>query len=304
MAEYENSETLGDERPDDLFSRESLERAFELWGREGSVSVKRICATNFRAFRELRLEPGSLTALVGANAAGKSSVIDLFTFLSDCLSLSLYTALERRGGLRAVRHTAPGGRPRNVSLSIELDFGNGYGGSYAFSINAQRGGTYTVADERCRTWGSTQEIESLTLRRGKVVEMPSYLQMGDVDDAALALPVAGAIPGLSPVLGALRNLRSYSIVPDKLREFQDSEEGQRLSFDGANAASVLRRLDAEDRSDLTEMLAYVVPGSSMLRPLAGEINSPLSSPRSRNGDVAASRRSRCRTVLSVFWGCY
>lgn len=238
---------------------------FELWGRSDQVTVRGVSATNFRSFRELELQPGRLTALVGANAAGKSSVIDTFRFISDSLSLSLYTALERRGGLRAVRHTAPGGRPRNVRMSVELDFGDGFGASYGFRINAQAGGSYSVAEEECRTWHHDEQITRLLLKNGRVAQGPRFLPPGNVDETTLALPVLGGLPNLSPVLSALRDLRAYSIVPDQLRELQDPDEGQTLLSDGSNAASVLRHLEPADRTELIEMLSYVVPGVVAVR---------------------------------------
>jgi len=245
-------------------SREQYERAFRFWNQASQSAVVTLSATNFRAFRELTLRPGRLTALVGPNAAGKSSVIDLFRFLSDGLTLSLYTAFERRGGLRAVRHTAPGGRPRNVSVSIELTFGEGFHGSYSFRVDAKAGKTWTVGEEKCRTWHDAGPIDELRVIRGRVVGGPHPIAfrpaVPDLDGTTLALPVYGGSPGLAPMLDALRDLRAYSIVPDRLRDLQDPDEGDRLLFDGRNAASVLRHLMSDDRDELIEMLAHVVPG--------------------------------------------
>lgn len=58
------------------------------FGRSGG-RITRVTATNFRSFRQVEFTPGQLTAVVGPNAAGNSSLVDLFRFFSS-LRLSLY----------------------------------------------------------------------------------------------------------------------------------------------------------------------------------------------------------------------
>jgi predicted ATPase len=214
----------------------------------------------------VELEPGDLTAIVGPNAAGKSSVIDLFRFLADSLSLSLYTALERRGGIKAVRHTSPT-HPRNCQIWIELVYDDDYRSFYTFRMRSEAGGSYSVPEEECRVSHDGNVLARLALKDGRITEQRSQFGFVDVqrsdppiDRTALALPVLGVTPELAPVLAALRDLRSYSIIPDKLRELQDPDEGAELASDGSNAASVLRHLEDADRLELIAMLAYVVPG--------------------------------------------
>ncbi|MEA2221619.1 MAG: hypothetical protein QOJ35_4245 [Solirubrobacteraceae bacterium] len=237
----------------------------------GPVRVCGVGATNFRAFREVDFQPRPLTAIVGANAAGKSSVLDLFRFVSDSLRLSLYTALERRGGVRAVRHTSPT-RPRNCKLWIELEYPGRFKALYSFRIRSGPEGSYSVAEEECRLNQNGELIARLALKDGRVSDLHSGMRFGvsrgdnglRVEPGALGLPLFGVLE-LSPVLSTLRNLRVYSIVPDKLRELQDPDEGVELLSDGSNAASVLRHLDSQDRADLVEMLGHVVPGIDDVR---------------------------------------
>jgi len=232
----------------------------------GPVRVCGVGATNFRAFREVTFRPHPLTAIVGANAAGKTSVIDLFRFVSDSLRLSLYTALERRGGLKAVRHTSPT-RPRNCKIWIELEYPAGFVARYSFRIRSGAEGSYSVAEEECRLTEGPEQVARLALKDGRVTDLRSIMRLGfsrgdnglRIEQGALGLPLFGTLE-LSPVLDTLRGLRVYSIVPDKLRELQDPDEGLELLPDGSNAASVLRHLDPSDRDDLVEMLGHVVPG--------------------------------------------
>jgi predicted ATPase len=87
----------------------------------------------------------------------------------------------------------------------------------------------------------------------------------EVSKDALALPLVGNAPGFRGILGALREMRAYSIVPDLLREPQDSDEGRILRVDGRNATSVWRDLDPEDRGELIALLGHAVPGIEDVR---------------------------------------
>lgn len=254
----------GTQFPDEIMDA-SRRFAFEIG--QGPARVCDVGATNFKAFREVDLRPGPLTAIVGANAAGKSSLVDIFRFISDSLRLSLYTALERRGGVQAVRHSSPT-RPRNCKIWIELAFADDFRGFYTFRVRSEAGGHYSVPEEICTLKIGDTLIASLTLKNGSVTERVSPffgdpfpgLDTGAVEPTALGLPVFGTFPELAPLLRHLRALRTYSIVPQQLREWQDPDEGVELLPDGSNAASVLRNLADDDRRELMEMLAYVVPG--------------------------------------------
>jgi len=53
------------------------------------MGVKRIRVTNFKSFKELDVEFGKLSVLIGANASGKSNVIQIFEFLRDVANSGL-----------------------------------------------------------------------------------------------------------------------------------------------------------------------------------------------------------------------
>lgn len=251
--------------------------------RESAV-VSRVSITNFRSIREAHLELGPFTVLAGANGAGKSNVVDVFRFTSEALSLGLYAALERRAGIQAVRHKVPsrGGRQRTVKLEFALAFHEGITGNYRFSLTSGAHGAYRVTDERVELWSATGDLFGLMqFRNGEMVGKPTLLvsespfeqenvaefylpQKLQVGKESLALPVAGG-PGFSAVLVALREMRAYSIVPDLLREPQDSDEGRVLRVDGRNAASVWRDLSTQDRKELIGLLGHAVPGIEDVR---------------------------------------
>jgi hypothetical protein len=152
-----------------------------------------------------------------------------------------------------------------MELGVEFDFGSGFGGSYRFKINAEAEGTYSVAEEECETWSESQVLGRLMLRKGQIVEAPRWYRPAGVDPTLLGLPVMAGPMELYVMYWLLRQLRWCSVVPDKLRELQEPDEGKDLRPDGGNAASVLRHLPPESREEVVELLSHVVPGVTDVR---------------------------------------
>ena len=70
--------------------------------------IKELRLRNYRAFSDVRLLLDDITFLVGRNGAGKSTLMDAMSFMSEAVTDSLSTALERRGNLEGVRRWRPG----------------------------------------------------------------------------------------------------------------------------------------------------------------------------------------------------
>jgi predicted ATPase len=88
------------------------------------MRVQSIRVKNYKALRdvEIRDMPG-FVVFVGANGTGKSTLIDLFSFLRDCLKDNARAAFDRRGGFRQVRSRAAGeDETILIELKIDLDF--------------------------------------------------------------------------------------------------------------------------------------------------------------------------------------
>ena len=98
--------------------------------------VTRVWARNFKSIRELDLELGPLTVLVGPNASGKSNVLDILRFISHALRESLVSAIRARGGMGDIRHSMPGGRP-DVEVGIRVEKGS-FRLDYGFVLGRRR----------------------------------------------------------------------------------------------------------------------------------------------------------------------
>lgn len=73
----------------------------------------------FRSIRDLKLELGDLTVLVGANGSGKSNIVEFFELLSYAFSGNLQLYIQRRGGGSSVLHY---GQKRTPELVAGLVF--------------------------------------------------------------------------------------------------------------------------------------------------------------------------------------
>ena len=79
-----------------------------------------IRARNFRSLQEVDVPLGRLTVLVGPNAAGKSNLIDVVSFLRDAVRLNLVGALGERGGYSHVHFRGDTSPEMVVGVSCRL----------------------------------------------------------------------------------------------------------------------------------------------------------------------------------------
>src|SRR3954470_12931883 len=87
------------------------------------VRIREVRLRHYRAFSNARWSLDKITFLVGRNGAGKSTLMDALSFVSEAVTDSLGTALERRGNLEGVRQRQPGKGPKyDVSLAVVLEF--------------------------------------------------------------------------------------------------------------------------------------------------------------------------------------
>lgn len=88
------------------------------------MRVEAIRVKNFKALRDVTIRdmPG-FVVFVGANGTGKSTLIDLFSFLKDCLKDNARAAFDRRGGFRQVRSRGAGeDETILIEIKVRLDF--------------------------------------------------------------------------------------------------------------------------------------------------------------------------------------
>ncbi|MEX0714239.1 MAG: AAA family ATPase [Pirellulales bacterium] len=230
-----------------------------------NLLVKSLTLKRFRSFKSGQVEFDNPTFLVGPNGSGKSNLVDAFAFLAECMSAPLSAAIDKRGGISAVRfRPTRGAGASSMGLGVVLGSPNGEvtGARYAFQVEAQRNERPRVIREQCeircsdgvRHWFDREENQFASNVDGLSPAL---------DSASLALPVIGGQVRFASLLRTLAAMRVYCINPTSLRYPIDADSNGSLRGDGGNAATVLdaiRRESEETFETLAELLAAIVPG--------------------------------------------
>lgn len=105
--------------------------------------------TNEVAPRVPSVELGGLNVLIGANASGKSNLIDVLSLLQS-LPTDLTETVREGGGVTEWMWKGPGGRERPAELEVRVE---GDRGPIRHRLSfAPRGARLAVADERIEDW--------------------------------------------------------------------------------------------------------------------------------------------------------
>jgi predicted ATPase len=205
------------------------------------------------------------TALVGPNGAGKSNFVEALAFLQECLGDSIELAFKNRGGIGAVRRRS-GGHPTHVGLRVVVDLSDAMTADYSFEIAARSQEQFRVARERCVVSQLFGPAHSFLVKDGEFQQPIPGLRPRVAPDR-LALFAASATEEFRGVFDFLTRIRTYSIVPERLRQLQDPDAGLLLTRNGSNAAAVLKRLRDEDSDEYERtcsLLSRVVQGVQMV----------------------------------------
>ena len=226
-----------------------------------TVLIERVRLRNYKSIAACDIELGPLTFLVGQNGAGKSNFLDALRLVSDALESSLDHALRERGGLNEVRRRSSG-HPTHFGIRVDLR-SRQTSGHYAFSLGAKTNGAYEIQDEECLVRPSGGKLAYFKVESG-VVQRTSARVVPPAASDRLFLVNAAGLPEFRPVYEALSQMRFYNLNPDRIRDLQDPDPGERLLRDGRNLASVLRQIESGNetvKAQIEEYLSRVVPGT-------------------------------------------
>ena len=246
------------------------------------IRVVELRAKNYLSLRDLSLELGQLTVLVGPNASGKSNIVKAFRTLSALAQGGLdkvHRTLGMEFGELAFKGVAP-----EVSLGIKLEVDNKLA-SYDVKFSRH------FFTEKLRIDGKTVlECQRNTTRQTytyltKTGEKKSYSRL-------LSAEITGEIMGIpKPTRGlwnapqdadasvlqlrrAISAFHAYSFEPSKLRAVNEIAKEFVLSYAGDNLARVLLNIYLERRdlfARIEEFLVDMVPEvEEILTPLKGE----------------------------------
>jgi predicted ATPase len=83
------------------------------------MPIERIKISNFKVFKNLDIELGKFNVLIGANASGKSSFIQIFDFLRNIANNGLDNAISMEGGVEYLRNINIGAE-EPLSFAIKI----------------------------------------------------------------------------------------------------------------------------------------------------------------------------------------
>jgi predicted ATPase len=171
---------------------------------------------NYRALRDVRLDDlSSLTVLLGPNSSGKSTLFDLFGFLSEALRGGLRPAWDKRGRMKELRS-----REASGPISFELRYRESRESpviTYFLEID-EEGGRPIVRHETLRwrrgSHGKPFNFLNFDRGRGQVVAGDLPEEDDERRDATLASPTCWPSPpsGSSPRTRAWSRCGSSSRV--------------------------------------------------------------------------------------------
>lgn len=86
------------------------------------MKLSRLAVQNYRSLRNVSIELGDLTAFIGANASGKSTILDALRLLAEAVQMRDFrTPISNRGGLLDL--SWKGQKPGTISLSVAVQDG-------------------------------------------------------------------------------------------------------------------------------------------------------------------------------------
>ncbi|HLJ58036.1 MAG TPA: AAA family ATPase [Chthonomonadaceae bacterium] len=233
-------------------------------GLPDATFLTRVALKNYKSIASCNISMRPLMFLVGPNGAGKSNFLDALRFVSDALNTSLDHALRQRNGIKEVRRRS-GGHPTHFSIRLDFKLRSGQSGHYSFRVGARPQGGYEVQSEEC------------LIHSSEVFEQPAYYRVdhGQVRSSEPAAPAtisdrlylvsASGLPPFRPVYDALSRMAFYNLNPERIRDLQQPDAGERLTRDGDNIASVVAAIAVhapEVKARIQEYLGVVVPGVS------------------------------------------
>jgi predicted ATPase len=189
--------------------------------------------------------------------------------MSEAVTDSLSTALERRGNLEGVRQRQAGKGPRHdVSLAIELSQsalptrGERFFRPviYGFRLgSAPNRSSFTVKQEFLRGVEGIKTFE----RDGKEFRSSISDVRPTIDADTLLLPkIARSALVWSNVYEALRLISVHQFSPRAIQAEPEIGSQERLTRDGGNAGDVLKRTKTTDLSWIVKHLSKITPGIS------------------------------------------
>ena len=235
---------------------------------QGLPRVEAVSVRNFRCLRDVQIKGlMPVTAFLGANGSGKSALLDVFAFLSECFTDGLRAAWERRGRFREMRTHGMEG-----PIVIEIKYRErpeSPGLIYHLGVDENAEGPFIVEEwVRWRRWLRSNPFRMLDSKNGMVRitlgEMPdehdpsTEIMLSTTDMPAVS--ILGQMNGYPRISALRRYVTSWNFAGEAVARPGPIPVRQQL-FDGLR---LLRNEPVEQWRDVLKVLEERIPGSTRL----------------------------------------
>jgi predicted ATPase len=162
--------------------------------------LQRVLIRNFRILHNVEFNSLSpLTVLIGENGSGKSTVLEVLSFISDCFIIGLQKTWDRYGGVKGIRTL---GKKGPITIEIECKMPNYHSITYHLSIDEENGRPIVIEEWiESRSESSRSPFRFLEHSAGKV-KVIRYVE-GDDASNCTELQLRGRDLLAASVLGQL-----------------------------------------------------------------------------------------------------
>jgi predicted ATPase len=247
------------------------------------VSIGRLGANT----AESDLSP--VSCFIGKNGCGKSSLLDVFAFVSDCLREGVESACdkEQRGGFERLRTQGRTG-PIKLTLHFKLN-PQDRPIWYSLSIDERKGVPAVIAEHLKQATkgarrGQLKSFLDVTNGEGKVWAGDTldgarrFAPVRLADHDKLAIATFGQLADHPRISGFRAYLESWYLsyfVPGDARRIPTTGAQRRLDRTGSNLGNVLQYMERQDPTALARTLreiAEAIPGLTKIATKKGEDN--------------------------------
>lgn len=255
------------------------------------MRITSVRVTNFKSLRDVHMKDiPNFAVLIGANGTGKTTFIDVFGFLRDCLVHNVRTAVQKRAGFQQLVSRGYEGESIEIELKVELDFKEERKRLVTYFVAVGMANARVVVRQERLSWkrGSYgRPFNFIYFREGKGVavvenadafskdvkeeEMKREDQVLDAPDI-LALKALGQFKRFEAASQLRELIEGWSVSDfriEKARPEPDAAPAEHLNEDGSNLALYAQHLYAEHPKvfgSLLKKMAERVPGVSEVTP--------------------------------------
>ena len=230
------------------------------------MALQSVRIRNFKAIVDSRtVRFGPLTAFIGHNGSGKSSLIEALETYQSIIADGLDFAMQRWLGIEHVRHLGAEAKERSGKALNAIAFDLSIGASVRKSTRLEMTVNNDAAANRMFI-----AHEKSTHASGWFIEKSLERGEGTYDPGRSIL--ASASDGHRNVVSHVRGWQFMTLQPERMglpMPQQRTGGGVRLAKDGSNVADYLldiQRLDAGALDGIVRTMAYVLPYARDLQP--------------------------------------